>query len=380
MGVESFGADMAEIRAGRLGCACPEDAARLLRRVPGEARLAAGFALVVLAQALTIGVLPLAGAMLADDPRLAALPLAALICGAAAASVPAAFLLGSFGRRAGFALGASLGVAGGLIGAHGIHAASFRELVVGCVWLGAAQGFGMFYRHAAAFGAGAGMRGAAVGRLLAAGALAGLISPVLAGAVEALFVPFIFVGTLLAATLAQLGVLLFAVSLPAARFAHADDGVGAGQHKALGWQAIAGPTLIAALAWGAMSAGMSSAPLGLIACGVGAPAVTGFVAWHVVAMYAPALVGGRLAEHIGAGRLALAGLALAFGSLAAVRLAEGAGGLALAFMGVGAGWSLTSLGATLVLHARGRATRAQLAVHDGVILLGALAGVLLGAM
>lgn len=380
MSAESFSADMPEVRAGRLGCACPEDSARLLRRVPGEGRLAAGFALVVLAQALTIGVLPLAGAMLADDPRLAALPLAALIGGAAAASVPAAFLLGSFGRRAGFALGASLGVAGGLIGAHGIHVASFRELVIGCVWLGAAQGFGMFYRHAAAFGAGAGMRGAAVGRLLAAGVLAGLIGPALAGAAEALFVPFVFVGTLLAATLAQLGVLIFAVLLPAARFAHADDGAGEADRPALGWHALAGPTVVAALAWGAMSAAMSGTPLSLVACGVAAPAVTGFVAWHVVAMYAPALAGGRLAAHIGAGRLAIAGLALAFASLAATRLAEGAGGIAFAFMGVGVGWSLAGLGATLVLHARGRASRAQLALHDGVILLGALAGVLLGAM
>ena len=35
-----------QARAGRLGCACPEDAPRALRRRLGEGRLAAGFALV----------------------------------------------------------------------------------------------------------------------------------------------------------------------------------------------------------------------------------------------------------------------------------------------------------------------------------------------
>ncbi|MCB4770600.1 hypothetical protein LGR54_18480 [Ancylobacter sp. Lp-2] len=353
---------------------------RPLRRAPGEARLAVGFALVVLAQALTIGVLPLAGAMLAPDPRLAALPLAALLLGAAAASVPASFLLDAFGRRAGFALGAGLGVAGGLIGAHGLYTASFRELVIGCAWLGAAQGFGMFYRHAAAFGAGAGGRSAAVGKLMGAGVLAGLIGPALAGWAEGLFTPFAFVGTLLAAALAQLGVLLFAVLLPEARVSHAVDPVEAVRRPVAGWRAWGPPTLIAALAWAAMSAAMSGVPLGLVACGVAGPAVTGFVAWHVVAMYAPALAGGVLAERFGAFRVAVAGLALAVAGLAATRLTGDVGGLALAFLGVGAGWSLATFGTTLALHAQGPSSRARLALHDGAILLAALAGVLLGAM
>ncbi|GAB4069785.1 MFS transporter [Ancylobacter sonchi] len=385
MSAEGFSADVSPARAGRLGCACPPDSARLLRRVPGQGRLAAGFALVVLAQALTVGVLPLAGAMLAPDPRLAALPLAVLMLGAAVASVPAAFLLDSFGRRAGFALGASLGMAGGLIGAHGLYLASFRELLIGCAWLGAAQGFGMFYRHAAAFGTGTGMRAGAVGKLLGAGVLAGLAGPVLAGWAEGLSSPFTFVGTLILAALAQLGVLIFAVALPEARFSHADARpadalVTAAPRRVLGWRALVGPTLIAAAAWAVMGAAMSGVPVGLVVCGVAAPTVTGIVAWHVVAMYAPALAGGRLAERFGAGRLALSGLALALAGVAVVRLATEPGPLAVAFITVGVGWSLATLGATLVLHARGAASRLQLALHDGTILLCALAGVLLAAI
>lgn len=375
-----------EARAGRLGCACPEDSERALRRLPGQGQLIGGFALTVLAQALSFGVLPLAGAML-DDGRhilglpMAGLPLAAFFLGAAMASLPASFLLDAFGRRAGFALGASLGVAGGLIAAYAVTMRLFPALVIGGFWLGAAQGFGMFYRHAAAFGAGAGTRGAVVSRLIAAGALAGLIGPVAAGAMEEIFTPYLFVGTLILAALAQLGALAFAVSLPTARFSHARETVefeaAAVPRALLGWHGLAIPVLIGALAWGAMTSAMAGAPLALADCGIGLPLVSGVIAWHVVAMYAPALLGGRLEQWCGAGGVALLGLALCLGGAVLVRWEQDPMWIGGAFLLVGAGWSLATLGATLMLHERGTASRVQLAVNDGALLLAALAGALL---
>ena len=373
--------DPYDARVGRLGCACPEDTERALRRLPGQWQLAGGFALVVLAQALTIGVLPLAGAMIASDERWAALPLAVFLLGAACASVPATFLLDAFGRRAGFALGASLGVAGGLIAAYAITVRAFPVLLVGCAWLGAAQGFGMFYRHAAAFGAGVGNKVSAVARLLGAGALAGLIGPLGAGAVEALFVPYTFVGTLLLAAVAQLGALTFAVMLPEARFSHAGDTVeamsAAVSAAALQWRELTLPTLLAGAAWMAMTSAMASAPLALAGCGIALPLISGFVALHVVAMYAPALVGGALADRLGAQLLAWLGLVLAVGAAVATRLAPDAASIGVAFLIVGAGWSLATLGATLRLHERGTPSRGQLAVHDVSLLAAALIGALI---
>jgi len=370
-----------DARIGRLGCACPEDATRALRRQPGQWQLAGGFALVVLAQALTIGVLPLAGAMLTDEPRFATLPLAVFLLGAACASVPATFLLDAFGRRAGFALGASLGVAGGLIAAYAITVRAFPVLLVGCAWLGAAQGFAMFYRHAAAFGAGAGSRSSVVARLLGAGALAGLVGPLGAWAAEALFVPYTFVGTLLLAAIAQLGALTFAVLLPEARFSHADDTVqamsAAVPAPALPWRELTVPTLLAGAVWMAMTSTMASAPLALAGCGIALPVISGFVAWHVVAMYAPALVCGALASRLGTQWLAALGLALALSAAIATRLAPDAASIGVAFLIVGAGWSLATLGATLRLHERGTPSRGQLAVHDVSLLIAALIGAML---
>ncbi|WP_428032700.1 MFS transporter [Ancylobacter sp.] len=377
-----FEGDAEAARAGRLGCACPEDGPRPLRRSLGAGRLAGGFALVVLAQALTLGVLPLAGAMLAPRPALAALPLAAFLLGAALASLPASLLLDTFGRRAAFALGASLGVAGGLVAAYGMMLGAFPMLVLGAVWLGAAQGFGMFYRHAAAFGADAGMRGGALARLIGAGALAGLLGPLLAGAAEEAFAPYTFAGTLILAALAQLGALGFAVLLPQARFSHAELTVDAmpaidAPATPLAWRGLVLPTLLGALAWAAMTSAMAGAPLALAGCGLSVPLISGVVAWHVVAMYAPALAGGVLARWMGAAPLALLALALCIGASFAVTQAIDAAAIGVAFLAVGAGWALANLATTLVLHGGGRPSRAQLGVHDGVLLLAALAGVLL---
>ncbi|MCJ8142739.1 MFS transporter [Ancylobacter sp. A5.8] len=381
-----YGEEDAAARAGRLGCACPEERAGVLRRPPGQWQLAGGFALIVLAQALTLGVLPLAGAMLDDGLlfhglSMAGLPLAAFFLGAACASLPASFLLDAFGRRAAFALGASLGVAGGLIAAYAVTMRLFPALVVGGFWLGSAQGFGMFYRHAAAFGTGSAGRAGVIARLLGAGALAGIAGPAAAGAVEALFTPFTFVGTLTLAALAQLGALSFAVTLPEARFSHAeltaDAEATAPRPETPPWRALLAPTLVGILAWSAMTSAMSSAPLAMADCGISLPVISGLVAWHVVAMYAPALLGGRLALLLGNSGVALCGVALCLGAALYAHVETEAARIGIGFLLVGAGWSLATLGATLMLHARGAPSRFQLAAHDAALLLAALAGTLL---
>jgi hypothetical protein len=362
-------------RAGHLGCACPEDGGLRLRKALPEGTLLAGFALVVLAQALTLGVLPLAGAMVAPRAALAGWPMAAFLIGAAAASIPASLLLDAFGRRAAFAIGAGLGVAGGLAIAHAILWQAFPLLVIGAIWLGAAQGFGMFYRHAAALGAAHGRSASAIGRLLAAGALAGLLGPILAQGAEQLFLPYTLVGTALVATLAQLGVLAAAVLLPAASPNVTDDVTAAAPAGRA--RDLALPTLIGALAWAAMASSMVAAPLGLATCGVAVGSISGIVAWHVVAMYLPALAASVLAERLGVVRLAMAGAGIALAAAILAHMSSDIFGLTAAFLAVGAAWSVTTAATSAWLHRSGTPARGHLAIHDGLLLLGATVGALL---
>ncbi|MBS7538989.1 MFS transporter [Ancylobacter lacus] len=359
------------LRAGHLACACPEDVAGRARPT-SVLTLSLGFALVTLAQALTLGALPLAGAMTAPRPEMAGWPTAAFLLGAACATLPALLLVDTFGRRAALAIGAGLGVAGGLAVAHALLGRAFPLLMVGAVWLGAAQGFGMFYRHAAAFGAAPGRAAGAVGRVLGAGALAGLGSPYLVTVAERLSLPYTLLGTTLLAAAAQLGALVFAVGLREARPALPEEATPAAALLPL--RRLLLPSLTGAVAWAAMASSMVSVPIGLAGCGVAVAGISGIVAWHVVAMYGPALFAGRLAAWLGVRLLAGIGLAVTLAAAIAGRLAGEPALLTAALLLTGAGWAVTTAAVTGWLHEAGRLDGLRLAAHDGLVLAGAVAG------
>jgi MFS family permease len=69
--------------------------------------------------AMTVGAI--IGAALAPDKGLASLPIAAMVVGTAATTLPAAAFMRRAGRRAGFLLGAALGITGGLLAALAVY-------------------------------------------------------------------------------------------------------------------------------------------------------------------------------------------------------------------------------------------------------------------
>lgn len=359
-------------RAGRLACLCPpaEGEAQALR-VSEIAPAALGFGLAVLAQALTTGFLPLAGAQLAPTAAAAALPFVAFLAGAAVATLPAAFLMDGFGRRAAFALGASLGIAGGLVVAVALVKQVFPWLVLGAFWLGLAQGFGLFYRHVAAFAAGLGSRGLAVGLVMAAGVVAALAGPSIATAAERLAFPYTFLGMALAAGAVHVAALAVALLQGSMPLTSASGEI----EERHGFAGFWGPTLVGGLAWFGMTALMTGGPLALADCGLGGAAISGFVAWHLMAMYAPGLAVPLLTERIGARGLVLLGLA-ALAVAGGLMLAGQVAALAAALIIGGIGWSLATAGATLALWRGGQPSRLMVAAHDGVLFLASLLGAL----
>ncbi len=382
---QTGGASMA--RAGRLACFCPpgapspgamglEDAEG--RWSPGVATLAGGFALSVLSQSLTLGMLPLAGRLLAPDPRLMSAPYIAMLLGAALATFPASFLLDAFGRRAALALGASLGVAGGLIMAWALGANLFPPFCLGAFWLGVAQGFSLFYRHEAALGATPGGRTRAALIVFGSGALAGLAGPALASFVAQRAPDSLFAATALAAAGAQVLVLVLAV-LTTAR-APVLPGAARRRQAAPDWRAFVAPSLIAALAWFGMTAAMVSAPGAMAGCGIAASVVFSVVSWHVIAMYAPAFFAGGLARRIGAEATAALGLTLIAGAWILEFFAADYWRFAAALIVVAVGWSLATAGASLRLYNRANPSRTMLAAHDGLLFLSAMGGALAAAL
>jgi hypothetical protein len=361
-------------RAGVANCLCPPGTAGdpLAASAPFRtlALLSAGAAASVLSQALMFSLLPLAGQMLAPLPSLSAIPFIALFVGAVAATFPASILTDAFGRRAAFALGASLGVAGGLVVAWGLVFAAFWPLAVGAFWIGVANGFALQYRHAAAGGATSEAR-RAVAIVVGSGAIIGFIAPTLAGFAELKLTPFVGAGTALLAAAAHVFALGAAMALPVTP----SEAVARPRVRSGGYTWLV-PTLIAAAAWFGMMAIMAFAPLGLALCGVGFSVTVGVIAWHLVAMYAPALALGVSVDKLGAGPIALGGLGLI--GLSALGLAAGPSesAIVIALIAAGAGWSLATSAAVIVLHQKAP-SRLAIAAHDACIMLAGVGGAIL---
>jgi hypothetical protein len=366
---------IASARAGAVDCVCPPGGQLAGVAAEGAARglgwLTVGAAASVLSQTLMYGLLPLAGGLYAPEPALVPVPFVALLVGAVAATFPASILRDAFGRRAAFALGASLGIGGGLVLAFGLTAASFWPIVLGAFWIGIANGFALQYRHAAVIGAAAGDAARSLSIVIGASAFVGIVAPLSASFFEAGLAPILGAGTALLAAAAHVVALAAALALPTgeAEPAAADTR----PVSTSGWLL---PTAIAAAAWFGMTAMMVDAPLGLAACGIGLSGTVGVIAWHVVAMYAPAGAIGVLARRLGSLPTAAAGLLLMAGAAASVISAAGAATIAAALIVNGIGWSLATSAAVVALHAKAP-SRIAIAGHDATILAAAVAGAML---
>lgn len=357
MSLDSYERQLA--RASETLCLCP---------APGDAAsergwmrlLALGFGLNVLAQALALSQLPEASRLLAPSFERIGWPFALLLVGAAAASVPAALLVDGFGRRAAFALGASLGVGGGALAAFGIAHAQFPALCLGAAWLGLAQGFALFYRHAAA-PAGGGLA------VLGGGALAALAAPF---AME-LSVRLGGGGAMLGAALLYVASLAVALRLPHAFSAPVEQD----EPFRLDFR-FAVATIAGAAAWLGMGAAMLHGPLSLTLCGSGASFVGGAMAWHLMAMYGPAALAARAPTLFPPLRSIGLGVPIMAIAYAVVVTSRSETTIAVAMAAIGAAWSLANIGALRLLH-ESRRSRAALALHDVCLLGAAAAGALL---
>jgi hypothetical protein len=355
------------MRPGELSCVCgPSGAAVDALDVRDLWRLAAGFGLAVLAQALVLSALPETSIHVAPLGRVG-WPYAFLLIGAALASFPAAMLIDSFGRRAAFALGSSLGVAGGLLAAWGASRGIFSALCLGAFWLGVAQGFSLFYRHIAALGSALAARGGLL--VLAGGAAAVGGAPAiigLAGIFGEGMTPL-----LVCAALLHSGALWLSTRLPHALPPMAPQVAPSG----LSWR-FAVATAAGSAAWFFMSGGMFHGPLSLSHCAASRGLIGAAMSWHLLAMYGPAAIAARWPSVVPPFGALAGGLATMLAAAYPIHVGASIASVSFALVAIGAGWSLVNIGALHLLHDGGRPPRAALALHD-LCLLGAAA---LGAL
>ncbi|MCX7153661.1 MAG: MFS transporter, partial [Proteobacteria bacterium] len=139
--------------------------------------LAACQALLFTNNSTVIALNGIAGYALASNKALATLPATGWVVGAALATMPASLLMRRIGRRAGFTVGALIGILGALICSLALWLGSFWLLCCGTLVFGAYNAFGQYYRFAAADASAADFKAKAISLVLAGGLVGGIIGP-----------------------------------------------------------------------------------------------------------------------------------------------------------------------------------------------------------
>ena len=305
------------------------------------------------ALSLIMTVAALSGKLLAgDDPQLATLPLACMFVAMMATTIPASLLMGRLGRRAGFTLGAALGVGAGLAGAFALWHGWFWLLAVSLWLYGMAASHANFYRFAAVEVTTPAFRSRAISYVLAGGVVAGILGPTLANYGMDLLAPYTFVGSFLA--IAVLSVLIFPV-LFSVRFAAPSAAVMTDSEPARPlWRIMRQPKfLVAALGgmigYGSMNLLMVSTPLAMQGCGFDFSDSSTVIVLHIMGMYVPSFFTGNLVRRFGVLPIMAVGavvtMVAAAVNLAGITFAH----FSLALILLGVGWNFLFIGGTTLL-------------------------------
>jgi MFS family permease len=135
------------------------------------------FAQAVLGSQLAINIIVagLAGAVLADDPALATLPISIVVVGSLVTAPVMSLFMGRYGRRAGFWVSAAAAAVASALCARALFVDSFALFLAGSVLLGVYQGTQGFIRFAAADTASDAFKPKAISWVLAGGLLSAFL-------------------------------------------------------------------------------------------------------------------------------------------------------------------------------------------------------------
>jgi len=320
-------------------------------------------------QTVSVMVITISGVVgwtLAADKSLATLPIAMMMVAVAVTMIPASQFMQRFGRKAGFILGATLGVAAGLLAAGAIWLESFSLFVAANMLVGCYQAFAQYYRFAAADAASANFKSRAISWVIAGGVIAAVAGPNLVRFTQN-------IGTVPSAltflTLAVLAVLAIVLSsqlaLPAVSTAESHEparSLPLIMRQPIFLTALAGSSVGAAV----MLLVMTATPLAMQICGQPIGAAATVIQWHVLGMFAPSFFTGNLIRRFGVLTIMASGVVLLAGNVAialsGIEFLHFLSGLIL----LGVGWNFLFVGGTTLLTEAYRPSeRAKVqATHD----------------
>lgn len=345
--------------------------------------LAANHALFLIAAITVMTLSGLVGQRLTPTPALATLPVAMMMIGVVLAALPASLLMKRVGRRPGFVVGALLGGAGG--GAISVLAISLDSFVLFCagnLLLGVYQAFANYHRFAAADAASPAFESQAISLVLAGGVVAAFLGPLNASRT-----------TDLLAGLPDAGPYAIVVALAIAgsalhlrlRIPHEQQARTGHQRplrRIVGDPAFIVALLAATVAYTITVLVMTATPLAMQDAGYDLPDAATVMQWHVLGMFAPSFVTGRLIARFGLPNILLAGAAVLTGSVATAATGQTMAQFWMALVLLGVGWNLLFVGGSALLattHTAAERGKVQ-GINELVIFTAVAAGSLLAGL
>lgn len=313
------------------------------------------------------------GAEIAPDPTLATLPATIMIVGIAAGTIPTALLMRKIGRKYGFLCASILAFFAAVTAAFAVSQHNFYLFCISSFFLGFYGASVQQYRFAAAESVNKQRAGEAVGFVLFAGILSGVIGPEIAKLTKDTFAlpeftsPFLFLAGLFAISIT---LILFMKNTQAPVEEHLKT------ERPLR-NIITKPhfyiaVLAAATSYGFMTFITTAVPIHMHTLShYGLESIVFITQSHVVAMFLPSLFTGILIEKFGVYKMLLAGLA-SFGL--AIFFGVNAHDVFFywtALVLIGVGWNFLYISSTLLLaqsHSHTERFKAQ-GLNDFIVVI-----------
>ncbi len=300
---------------------------------------------------LIITTVALVGSNIATDKSLATLPLAALFIAVMLTSIPASMLMKRIGRKAGFIFATIFGIGGGSLATFAIINNNFWLFVVSTMMVGIFNGFGNYFRFAAADTVENDKKSKAIAYVLLGGVAAAIIGPNLANFTHHLIPTATFAGSYASIVVIYLliTITLSFLKLPDTATTIKDEAIKARPLKEIASQ----PKFIIGLicgmfGYGVMSFIMTATPLSMHH--EHSFSDTSFVIqWHTLGMFAPSFFTGHLIRRFGIYNILLLGTLFGIACVAVNLDGTSLNHYWAALVLLGVSWNFLFIGATTLI-------------------------------
>ncbi len=292
------------------------------------------------------------GVSMAPSPEYATLPVALMIVGTAATTVPAAMMMSRFGRKAGFVFGAGYAAGAGLLGAWAIFHDAFVPFCIATFFIGSHNAFVQQYRFAVAESVPAERTGKALSILMLAGVVAAMLGPEVATRLQSLGGWPQFTGSFIGLAMLMFGAMaclaFYEGSTPM------EEAADVAPPRPLG-DFLKSPVFLlavgaAVVGYAVMSFMMTATPVSMHTMDhFSLEDTTRVIQSHIVAMFLPSLAGAFLIDRYGPRKLISAGLVLLFVCLGIAAIDRTLLHYWFALVLLGVSWNFLFVGGTTLL-------------------------------